>query len=342
MDPSRPPGPPRPPQLNSRNNRLTEREEETSANSQTSGNAQINAADPPAADRQPQYSTGFTMIPPNLTRRSEMQTVAQKGEETLQRMKEARRVHNVSVVPAALGGSATLDEVRQKQQSQLSSSKVKKRVEKGEMDRKKRQDEEEELQKKKDEARKKAERHEEREREEEQRRREQLHQDHLRTNGSFLQRIDRGGTRDPPASSGVSHTSSRIAAAASQNSGRDLHLEHKRVNSAFLDDLQGRGVGSQGERAGVPGAEWYGSASKDLKDEPSTSTGQQAAPPTHLKPDPDQSWTQEADQYPDYDWALLKLGNIFPNYDKDVLRDVLHQVHGDFEQAVTMLVCTLT
>ncbi|XP_062259013.1 epithelial-stromal interaction protein 1 [Platichthys flesus] len=326
--------PPRPPQLNSRNNRLTEREEETSANSQTSGNAQMNAAGPPAADRQPQYSSGFTMIPPNLTRRSEMETVAQRGEETFQRMREAHRVSYVSEVPATLGGRATLDEVRQRQQEALLRSKVEKRVKQEEMERRRRQEEEEELQKMKDDARKKAERHEEKERQEEQRRREQLQQDHVRRTDRFLQRFERG-PRDPPASGGATHTSSTSEAAV--KSGRDVHLEHKRVNSAFLDDLQGRGVGSEGERGGVPGAEWRGSASNDL----THPTGQQA-PPAHLKPDPDQSWTQEADQYPDYDWDLLKLENMFPNYTKEFLTDILHQCHGDFESAVTMLVCTLS
>ncbi|CAB1421088.1 unnamed protein product [Pleuronectes platessa] len=330
--------PPRPPQLNSRNNRLTEREEETSANSQTSGDAQINAAGPPAADRQPQYSSGFTMIPPNLTRRSEIEAVAQRGEETFQRMREAQRVSYVSEVPATLGGRATLEEVRQRQQAALRCSKVEKRVKQEEMERRRRQEEEEELQKMKDEARMKAERKEEKERQEEQRRREQLQQDHLRRTDRFLQRFDRG-PRDPLASGGATHTSSRSEAAV--KSGRDVHLEHKRVNSAFLDDLQGRGVGSEGERGGVPGAEWHRSASNHLQQEPSTSTGQ-PAPPAHLEPDPDQSWTQEADQYPDFDWELLKLENMFPNYTKEFLTDILHQCHGDFESAVTMLVCTLS
>ncbi|XP_035031133.2 epithelial-stromal interaction protein 1 [Hippoglossus stenolepis] len=333
-----PPHPPHPPQPNSRNNRLTERDAETSGISQTPGNPQRIAPDPPAADRQPQYSSGFTMIPPNLTRRSEMEMVAQKGEETFQRMKEAQRVPYVYVAPETLGGNATLDEVRQRQQTDLRCSKMKTRMKQADMERRRRQEEEEELQKMKDEQRRKAERQEEKERQEEQRRRELLQQDYLRKKDSFLQRFERGPP-DPLASSGATHTSSRSEAAESQwqKSVRDVHLEHKRVNSAFLDDLQGRGVGSEGGREGVPEAEWYSSASNDFKHEPSTSTGQQP-PPAHLKPEPEQSWTQEADRDPDYDWDLMKLASLFPGHSKDVLKDILDQCNGDFEQACTLLV----
>uniref|UniRef100_A0AAX7VAI5 Uncharacterized protein n=1 Tax=Astatotilapia calliptera TaxID=8154 RepID=A0AAX7VAI5_ASTCA len=92
-------------------------------------------------------SDGYTIIPPNESKRNEMKTIAQKEEEALNRWKETQRVPSVCVNPERLGGDVTLAEVRQKQQINHQSMKLQKKIKKAEDDKRKRQEEEEKLQK---------------------------------------------------------------------------------------------------------------------------------------------------------------------------------------------------
>ncbi|XP_040913582.1 epithelial-stromal interaction protein 1 isoform X2 [Toxotes jaculatrix] len=319
-----------------------------SGNDQTADNLNRNPPDggnPQATDRQPQYSGGFTMIPPNAAQRSKMKMMAQKEEEELQRLKETHRVTSVHVNPERLGGNVTQAEARQKQFTDFRCSKLQKKLRQEELDRKKRQEEEEKLQKMKAEQREKSERLEERHRQEEQRRREQLSQDHLRTMENFLQRFE---TRAPvpQASSSGTHMSSRSEREKQEKSVREVQLEHKRVNSAFLDRLEGRGRGSEKEtkREGVQEAARPCLACEDLTQQLSTTAGQQL-PSAHLNPDPHQSchgWTEETDPEPDYDWALMKLMNSFPDCSNVFLEDILDQCNGDYEQAYKLLSLALS
>ena len=48
------------------------------------------------------------------------------------------------------------------------------------------------------------------------------------------------------------------------------------------------------------------------------------------------------DSEPDYDWALMKLINHFPDCSRVFLEDILDQCNGDFEEAYTLLISTLT
>ncbi|XP_071340064.1 epithelial-stromal interaction protein 1 [Trachinotus anak] len=303
---------------------------------------------PPATDRQPRYSGGFTVIPPNESQRSKIKMMAQKEEEELQRWRETHRVSSVHLNPERLGGSVTLAEARQKQLADLRCSKLQKKLRQEELDRRRRQEEEAKLQRMKAEQRQKTERLEEKKRREEQRRREQFRQDHLRANQTFLQRFERTAP-GPLASSSATHTSSRTEAVEikQEKSLREVELDHRRVNSAFLDKLKGQCRGSENkpkQEEGVQEAESLRLASEDLRHQPSTTTGQQL-PFDHLKPDPEQScsgWTEEADLEPDYDWALMKLMNSFPDYDKVCLEEILIQCNGDYEQAYTLLICMLS
>ncbi|XP_073330372.1 epithelial-stromal interaction protein 1 [Pagrus major] len=304
---------------------------------------------PQATDRQPRYSDGFTMIAPNESRRSKMQMMSQKELEDLQRWKEANRAPSVHLNPERLGGSVTLEEARQKQLRDLRCSKLQKKLRKEELDRRRRQEEEEELQKMKNEKREMAERLEERRRQEEQRRREQLQQDHLRTTERFLHRFERRAP-GPVASSSAAHTSSRSEAVASKQreeskSVRDVQLEHKRVNSAFLDKLEGRGGGSEKEPKGEVMQEVeYPCSTSDFRYQASNTSGQQH-PLNYLDTDPDQScsgWKEEADTDPDYDWSLMKLINSFPDCSRVFLEDILDQCNGDYEQAYSLLISTLS
>ncbi|XP_071782478.1 epithelial-stromal interaction protein 1 [Centroberyx gerrardi] len=335
----------------------------------------------PATDKetQPQHSDGFSMIAPNESRRSKLTMMAQKEEQDLQRWREAHRPPTVHLNPEKLGGNVSLLEARERQLTELRHSKLQKKLKKEEMDRKRRQEEEEELQKMKDKQREKAERLEERRRREEQRRREQLTQDHLRTTETFLQRFEPAGPA-PVASGSATHTSSwhpvhqyRDRQREEENSAlqlmkeeqrrksealekkqrekeeerkRDAQLDHRRVNSAFLDKLerQGTSSGREAEREGGWEAELPSFAFEDFRQQLSQSPEPQD-PLTHLKPGLEHSssgWAEEADPDPDSEWAVMKLENRFPYCSRAFLQDILTQCSGDYQQAYTLLSDTLS
>ncbi|XP_070694247.1 epithelial-stromal interaction protein 1 [Pempheris klunzingeri] len=298
-----------------------------------------------AADRRPCYSDGFTMMPPNETQRSKLKMMAQKEEEDLQRWREANRVSSLHLNPEKLGGNVTLADAREQQFADLRCSKLQKKLRKEELDKRRRREEEEELQKMKAKQREKAERLEESRRQQEQRRGEQLMQDHLRAKESFLQRFERRAP-GPLASSSATHTSSRNEAVESKQlkSEREVQQEHRRVNSAFLDKLEGRGSEGETRGEGIREAERPSLAREDFRHQPSGPPRQQL-PLAHLNPDPERScfdWTEEADPEADYDWALMKLMNNFPDCCKVFLEDILSQCDGDYEQAYKLLVCTFS
>ncbi|XP_026001024.1 epithelial-stromal interaction protein 1-like [Astatotilapia calliptera] len=327
-------------------------QDQTLPNPNVHGNPQVPTG-------QPRYSDGYTIIPPNESKRNKMKTIAQKEEEALNRWKETQRVPSVCVNPERLGGDVTLAEVRQKQQINHQSMKLQKKVKKAEDDKRKRQEEEEKLQKMKAIQREKAERLLEKERQEDQRRREEFEQDRLRTQERFLQNFERKASS---ASTTAIRTSSRqnnivgveklsspqrgtMRTAGGVVSGREstdvegkqtkesrnlreVQLEHKRVNAVFLDKLEGQARGSERE----PKFE-------------STQEAESQAPLSHLKPDPEQScsgWTEEADPRAEYDQALMKLIKSFPNCDRDFLEDIFTQCNRDYEEASTLLISTLS
>ncbi|XP_028249815.1 epithelial-stromal interaction protein 1 [Parambassis ranga] len=286
-------------------------------------------ANPPPADRQPRYSGGYTVIPPNESRRNEIKMTAQKDEEVLQRWRETNRVQSVAINPEKLGGHVTQFEARERQFRDLKCSKIQKKLKKEEMDKRRRQEEEEELQRMKAEQREKAERLEERRRRDEQRRSEQLRQDHLRKTENFLQELQ-SRTPRPQTSTSATHTPLRDLGDAPKST-RNVELEHKRVNAAFLDKLEGQGKEKTKERVADDEGNYV--AAEDF--------GQQTGHYSHLNPDPEQSSGLTGEAEPDYDWALMKLINSFPDCNRDFLEDILYQCSGDYEQAYTLLICTL-
>ncbi|KAK2905622.1 epithelial-stromal interaction protein 1 [Channa argus] len=304
-------------------------------------NPERHAADsgnPQAADRQPRYSDGFTIIPPNQSRRSQMQTMAQKEEKDLQRWKETHRVTSVHMNPEMLGGNATLAEAREKQLASLRCCSVQKKLKQEDERRRKKQEEDEENERKKAEQRAKSERLEKKREQEQQRRREELQPDYLRRMENFLQSHERRAP-GPLASSNATHTSSTSEASEGTQrqipvkSTAEVQLEHQRVNSSWLDKLEAQARG--GEREGVREQ----GASADFRHLPSTPTGHDApmAPP---KPDAEEScssWMESADAEPDFDWALMKLMNSFPQYSKVSLEDILDQCDGDYDRAYMLL-----
>ncbi|KAG7467130.1 hypothetical protein MATL_G00150090 [Megalops atlanticus] len=303
-------------------------------------------------DRQAQYAGGYTMIPPNESRRSKLQRMAQKEEQELQRWKEEHRPGPVNLAPAQLGGSMSLAEARQKQFVHLRQSKLEKKLKQEEMDRKRREAEEEENQRMKAIQREKANRLEEKRRQEEQQRREAYRQDRQERTQQFLQRIEKSSSA-PMATSGSWPSSSwdrgreyREVRRAEENAQleqrkeeqrrkselleekqkeleeerqRELLMEHRRVNSAWLDRLVG-GVGSGGEtepahaHVGVDGDQ-----EAHESNVPITSPG-----PGLAEVHSDSAGEDEGDN----EWAVMKLMNAFPFYERDFLEDIVAQCNG--------------
>ncbi|XP_026000891.1 epithelial-stromal interaction protein 1 [Astatotilapia calliptera] len=298
-------------------------QDQTLPNPNVHGNPQVPTG-------QPRYSDGYTIIPPNESKRNEMKTIAQKEEEALNRWKETQRVPSVCVNPERLGGDVTLAEVRQKQQINHQSMKLQKKIKKAEDDKRKRQEEEEKLQKMKAKQREKAEHLREKERQEDQRRREEFEPDRLRTQERFLQNFERKASSASTTAIRTSSRSTDVEGKQTKESRnlREVQLEHKRVNAVFLDKLEGQARGSERE----PKFE-------------STQEAESQAPLSHLKPDPEQScsgWTEEADPRAEYDQALMKLIKSFPNCDRDFLEDIFTQCNRDYEEASTLLISTLS
>lgn len=273
--------------------------------------------------------------------------MAQKEEEALNRWKETQRVSSVHLNPERLGGDVTLAEVRQRQQTELHTTKLQKKIKKAEDDKRRKQEEEEKLQKMKNIQREKAERLQDREHREYQRRREELEPVHLRAQERFFQMLERTAPSSSASITAV-QTSSRSTDVESKQtkeskSLREVQLEHKRVNAAFLDKLEHQGRGSEIEpkMGSAQEAERSYLAAEDFRQQ--ATAGQ--VPSSHLKPHPEQSCsgsTQEADPEAEYDWALMKLINRFPDCNKGFLEDILTQCNKDYEEAYTLLISTFS
>ncbi|KAM4730878.1 uncharacterized protein epsti1 [Anableps anableps] len=116
-----------------------------------------------------------------------------------------------------------------------------------------------------------------------------------------------------------------------------------RVNQAFLDKLEcrNRGMGTETSNCFSQEEERPRLAPDDYRRQ--AAAGRVSL--THPGPDPEQSrsnWTEETDQEPDYGWNLMKLMNSFPDCNKEFLQDILTQCSGDYQQAYTLLISTLS
>ncbi|ELK38384.1 Epithelial-stromal interaction protein 1 [Myotis davidii] len=146
--------------------------------------------------------------------------VAEKELENLEKWKEQHRAKPVNLVPRRLGGSQSEAEVRQKQQLQLMQSKYQQKLKREESIRIKKEAEEAEIQKMKAIQREKA--------------RRQAYKDSLKEEENRkLQRMKE-----------EQHQKSELLEFKRQQQEeeriRTQQDEHRRVNNAFLDRLQGR------------------------------------------------------------------------------------------------------
>ncbi|XP_008852900.1 epithelial-stromal interaction protein 1 [Nannospalax galili] len=232
-------------------------------------------------------STGtYTLIAPNENRRQQIQRIAEQELANLEEWKKQNRAKPVHLVPRQLGGSQSESEVRQKQQLQLMRSKYQqKRAESIQI---RKEAEEAELQRMKAIQREKSNKLEKKKRLQENLRREAFREHHQYKTAEFLNKLDRNLQRDPQSSTWKLPVLSKDPSwASSQAHGDSLkkeenpklqkmkdeqhqknklletkqqqqeeerakiqQAEHRRVNNAFLDRLQGKSQPGGFEQSG--------------------------------------------------------------------------------------------
>ncbi|XP_037384527.1 epithelial-stromal interaction protein 1 isoform X2 [Talpa occidentalis] len=135
----------------------------------------------------------YTLIIPNENRRKQIQRIAEKELEDLEKWKEQHRAKTISLAPSQLGGSQSEAEVRQKQQIQLTQSKYQQKLKREESIRIKKEAEEAEINKMKTIQREKSNKLEEK-RLQENLRKEIFTVHHQYKNAEFLSTLDSGLT----------------------------------------------------------------------------------------------------------------------------------------------------
>ncbi|KAM9050114.1 epithelial-stromal interaction protein 1 isoform 3-T3 [Megaptera novaeangliae] len=164
------------------------------------------------------FTGAYTLIVPNEKRRNEMQQMAAKELKDLERWKEQQRTKPINLAPMQLGGNQSEVEVRQRQQLQLIQSKYQKKLKREEYIRIKREAEEAEIQKMKAVQREKA--------------RRQAYMDSIREGSKKLQKM-----KDEHRQKSELLEFKREQ--QEEERARIHQAEHRRVNNAFLDRLQG-------------------------------------------------------------------------------------------------------
>ena len=144
---------------------------------------------------QPPHLGAYVVIPPNPTRREQLQKIANKELEDLAKWKDQHKPGPITLLPQKLGGRASEAEVRQKQQLEHIQSKYKQKLKKEEYGRIKREAEEADMLKKKAVQREKANRLEKKRRQQEQQRQQMLEEDHYLKTVEFLSRLDIGSSK---------------------------------------------------------------------------------------------------------------------------------------------------
>ncbi|KAF4086970.1 hypothetical protein AMELA_G00090130 [Ameiurus melas] len=314
----------------------------------------------PQASRNPTYSDGYTMIPPNESRRDKLLRMSQKELEDQQRWKEEHRPGPIQLAPEKLGGDVSLSEVRQRQQLMNPQSKLHKKLKQQDMDRQKRQAEEEENQKKKAIQREKANILAMKKKQEEERRRDLYQQELLMKREAHLQRLEKSrsvpmaASSSTPASSWTRGHEYREARKAEdqvtlqQNKDEQrrksqileekhkqeeedrksqMENEHLRVNFAFLDRLEARGSGRASEL--LPCTPELGNVWQT--EEPQDPASSPVSFPSELHTD------SAAEEDTDIEWVVMKLQTKFPFCEREFLKDIASQCNGNYQQVYDLL-----
>nr|KAF6460268.1 epithelial stromal interaction 1 [Molossus molossus] len=148
----------------------------------------------PSWERQeqagPRRIGAYTLITPNQNRRNQIQRIAEKELENLEKWKEQHRVKPIDLAPRQLGGRQSEAEVRQKQQLQLMQSKYQQKLKREEAIRIKKEAEEAEIQKMKAIQREKSKKLEEKRRLQEDLRRKAFREHQQYKTAEFLSRLE--------------------------------------------------------------------------------------------------------------------------------------------------------
>ncbi|XP_031511679.1 epithelial-stromal interaction protein 1 isoform X5 [Papio anubis] len=194
------------------------------------------------------HTSAYTLIAPNVNRRNQIQRIAEQELANLEKWKEQNRAKPVHLVPRRLGGSQSETEVRQKQQLQLMQSKYQQKLKREESVRIKKEAEEAELQKMKAIQREKSNKLEEKKRLQENLRREAFREHQQYKTTEFLSKLnvespDRSACQSAvcgPQSSTWSELLELKRQQQEEERAKVQQTEHRRVNNAFLDRLQGK------------------------------------------------------------------------------------------------------
>ncbi|XP_054829017.1 epithelial-stromal interaction protein 1 [Eublepharis macularius] len=149
----------------------------------------------PGPEEEPAHQPpqdAYVVIPPNLARRDQLQRIANKELEELEKWKEQHRPGRINLIPQKLGGRASEAEVRRKQQLEHFQSKYQQKLKKEDYGRRKREAEEAELLKKKALQREKAEKLEEKRRQEQWQRRQMFDEDNYVKTTEYLNKLALG------------------------------------------------------------------------------------------------------------------------------------------------------
>ncbi|XP_035409240.1 epithelial-stromal interaction protein 1 [Cygnus atratus] len=198
--------------------------------------------------QQEQHVSSYFLITPNETRRNQLQQIAKKELDDLERWKEEHRPRPIKLIPQRLGGKDSEAEARQKQQMMLVQSKYQQKHKREEYMKAKKAAEEAEILKKKAIQREKAERLEVKKRQQEMQRREMFLEDQYYKTNELLNRLDLGlpksdscqiANRGPESTAWAQLKESKQKQEEEART-RALQNEQRRVNNAFLDRLQNK------------------------------------------------------------------------------------------------------
>ncbi|NXP22321.1 ESIP1 protein, partial [Scytalopus superciliaris] len=231
----------------------------------------------------------YVLVTPNETRRKQLQQIAKKELDDLERWKKEHRPGPIMLVPQRLGGKATQAQARQNQQMMLMQSKYQKKHKREEYVKAKKAAEEAEILKKKAIQREKAERLEVKKKQQEIQRREMFLEDQYYKTNELLNRLDVGlpksdscqianpgpestaWTRSHAYRQALQEDENRRLEEMKQEQRRKGELmefkqkqeeeartrahqnEQRRVNNAFLDRLQEKTQANNSNRPGYTG-----------------------------------------------------------------------------------------
>ncbi|XP_068531467.1 epithelial-stromal interaction protein 1 isoform X2 [Anas acuta] len=198
--------------------------------------------------QQEQHFGSYILITPDETRRNQLQQIAKKELDELERWKEEHRLRPIKLIPQRLGGKESEAEARQKQQMMLVQSKYQQKYKREEYIKAKKAAEEAEILKKKAIQREKAERLEVKKRQQEMQRREMFLEDQYYKTNELLNRLELGLPKSDScqiANRGPESTARAQLEESKQKNEeeartRALQNEQRRVNNAFLDRLQNK------------------------------------------------------------------------------------------------------